>query len=130
MPDVKWGIAWALAFATGFSAWVLLLTLLRGSASFDEHGTTAWRIIGSYYATAVVAGTLLGLWRPYTRTRAGAIAVGCLVGTAVYAGVGIGMEGVSRSTILFGAVIGIPMGGFLGNREWKQNNRASSEPAT
>lgn len=119
---MKWGLAWALALATFFSAWVLLLAALRGSAKFEQYGMTVGEIVGAYYATAVVVGTLLGLCRPFTRTRPGAMAVGSLVGTALYSGIGVSMDGFKPSTFLMGAIIGIPMGALLARKFWKQEN--------
>ena len=89
-----------------------------------------WQIIATYYATGTAAGVLLGLWRPYTRARLGAIAVGSLVGTAVYTGVGLSMTGVSTSTLVMGAIIGVPMGALLGNSWWKEEHASNGEPAT
>lgn len=120
LTDLRWGLGRALVFATALSAWVLLLSALRGSPRFDRYGMTAWQIAATYYAVGAVGGTLLGLWRPFTRTRAGATAVGALVGTVFYTGVGISMDGgLSRSALVGGMVIGVPMGGFLAFRSWK-----------
>ena len=129
VADVRWGLGWALAMATVFSAWVLLLTAMRGSARFDTYGMTAWQIIEVYYATACVAGLILGVCRPFTQKRVGAIAVGAALGTAVYTGIGISLDGVSSSTFLLGAFVGVPMGGLAGNGHWKRHSQRHDDAA-
>lgn len=82
---------------------------------------TAWQIIATYYAVGVVGGTVLGLCRPFTASRAGAIAVGAVVGVVFYTGIGISMDrGFSLSTLGTGAVIGVPMGAYLANHWWRK----------
>jgi hypothetical protein len=106
--------------ATCFSAWVLLLVLLRGSAWFDKYEMSAWQIIATYYGTGLVGGLVLGVCWPLTRTSWGAVALGSMIGALVYAGVGISMDGaLSWKALGEGLILGVPIGGFVGYRVHK-----------
>jgi hypothetical protein len=118
--DVRWGLGWALTFATIFSAYVLILAAFRGSTTFDKYEMTVWQIIATYFTVAAVGGTLLGLFRPFTAQRRGATVTGAVIGTFVYVGVSISVEGrFSASALLIGAVVGVPMGGYLAHGWWE-----------
>jgi hypothetical protein len=111
---LRWAWGWSLAFAALFSLWVGLLALLSGSARFDKYEMSAAAIIRTYFAVALVAGIVLGVLRPITETALGRVFVGSIVGTAVYTGIGLSMYGPDKFTFVGGAILGIPMGGFLG----------------
>ena len=120
-PDLRWGLSWSLALATGFSAWVLLLTLFRGSTQFHKYDMTTWQIIATYYVVSCVGGIVLGLCRPFTAKRWGATVVGALIGTLAYTGVGISMDHtLSTSTLIIGVLVGVPAGAFVAYRSWDE----------
>jgi hypothetical protein len=102
------------AFAGVLSAWVLVLSLLQGSTRFEKLGVTTGTIIGTYFAAGTVAGGLVGLLRPLTRSRVGAVIVGALAGIIVYTAISVGMDGWANIDLVFGLICGIPVGGALG----------------
>jgi hypothetical protein len=63
---------------------VLVLAALRRSTTFVALGMTLWGVLLTYWIGAILAGLLLGALKPLTKYRAGAFAVGTLVGLAVY----------------------------------------------
>lgn len=75
---VKLGIVLCLFIAAGFSAYVLLLYLVRGSQPFVANGTTISAVVFSYFAWAVVGGVVIGISLPLARNRWGAALVGFL----------------------------------------------------
>jgi hypothetical protein len=48
---VRAGVGWGIALATCFSAFVLLMALLRGSSRYPD-GLTTWHVLAFYYAAA------------------------------------------------------------------------------
>jgi hypothetical protein len=115
--DIAWAYGWALAFAVGLSLWVLAAAIVRRSSYFAVYGLTAWQIIGLYFAAAAVGGLVLGMLRPHTATREGAVFVGACIGTIAYSAAGIALEGrLSSSSFLVSVIPGIIVGGVLGYR--------------
>lgn len=93
LRNLGWGLGMALAGASALSLWVLLISLLTGSTEFEKYNMTTWTIIGTYYVAALLIGTLIGLLRPLTRWRPGAVALGLIGGFIGYSAVGIAMDG-------------------------------------
>jgi drug/metabolite transporter (DMT)-like permease len=110
--NVRWGMTWGLAMAAGFSLYVIVLTVLRGSPRFDAYGMTTWTIIVTYFGAGIVAGSAIGFLRPLTRWWWGAILTGAIGGMCVYGAISYAMDG--RVDLVFALVIGIPVGGTLG----------------
>jgi hypothetical protein len=111
------GVLCGLAAATCFSAWVLLLVLLRGSPRFEKYGMSAWQIVAAYYAAGLLGGVVLGLFWPLTRTSWGAVALGSIIGVIAYAVIGMSMHGAfSWQSLHDGMILGVPIGGFVGYR--------------
>ena len=81
------GLAWGLAFATAFSAFVLLMALLRGSTVYEGlGGLTTWRVIAYYFAAGVMGGTVFGLLRPIQHRYLGKFVTAYLILFLVYGG--------------------------------------------
>ncbi len=114
VTDLRWGVKAGWAFAGVLSAWVLILSLLQGSTRFEKLGVTTGTIIVTYFAAGTVAGGLVGLLRPLTRSRVGAVVVGALAGIIVYTAISVAMDGWANIDLVFGAICGIPVGGALG----------------
>jgi peptidoglycan/LPS O-acetylase OafA/YrhL len=84
--NLKWGLRWGLIMAVGFTVIGIVATI---GASFDptpRNDPSLASFIGFYFLAGIVGGLLLGLLRPVTRSKVGAM----LVGTAV-AAVSIGL---------------------------------------
>jgi len=120
--DLRWGVGWGLAFAAAFSLYVGALSLLRGSAQYDRYQMSAWSIIATYFAVGLPGGAALGLLRPLTRSALGVAFVGWIVGTLVYAGIGIAMKGFDWQRLVDGMVLGAlvgPVAAVLLRRQFK-----------
>ena len=129
VTDLRWGLGWALGFATIYSLVVAGLVAARGSAPLERVGLTFGAIVRTYFVVALVVGALLGFLRPLASRRVGAMFVGAVCGTAVYAGVGIAMYGMGWETVMMGAFIGVPMGALLA-RSWFKKAEGDTPAAT
>ena len=103
--------------ATAFSVYVLLLTLLRGSARFETYGMTTWGIIATYYGAGLAVGALVGVLRPLTRWALGAVMVGAVGGICVYGAIAYAMDG--RLEPDFALTVGPLVGGAAGYITWR-----------
>jgi hypothetical protein len=123
LADVKWGIGWGLWIATGFSLIVLVLVGFRGSTDYPELGLSTGSIILIYYALALIAGSVLGLLRPYTRTKLGGFFVGWLIGSLVYGGAGLMLKDVKPLYMVpVALVLGLGVGGTAGYQTARDNS--------
>jgi len=115
LRDIKWGIGWGLWLASGFSVMVVVLAGFRGSTDYPELGLTTPRIIALYYLLALVGGSVVGIFRPFAKSKLGGFAVGSLVGTLIYAGAGFAIKDVEWQFMIPTALIlGLAVGGTLG----------------
>jgi len=110
--NLKWAFGWTLSFATLFSAYVLVLSLARGSTWFEEYHSSSWTIILGYYVAAVPAGLALAVLRPLGSTRLGAYVVGVVIGFLVYGAIGVLMEGFAPLTFGIALIAGLVTGGL------------------
>ena len=129
MPgNIFWGLRWSLKFVIGYSMIAAVLFVIAGPPdgrlSFPE-------ILLLYVGLGAVGGVLIGLLRPFFRTRLGATLCGMLVGIAVYLGAGIsvvGFRGLQDPGGMIGLLIaGIVIGGLSGSKWWKQEFLKSDE---
>ena len=81
----------AVVIATVLSAYVLLVSILRGSFYWPRYGMSAAQIIGAYYAGGLAAGGAIGALWPLTRSQMGSGLVGAIGGTLVYGAVAVAM---------------------------------------
>jgi cytochrome bd-type quinol oxidase subunit 2 len=85
--DVGGSVAMGLLMATGFSAFVLVMALLRGSTVYDDvGGMRTWQIIVFYYSAGVVGGIVHGLLRPLRERYWGKLLTAYLLLFLVYGG--------------------------------------------
>jgi len=71
----------ALGCAAVLSAFVTLQSALTHGRALERYGLRLWEVIALYFGGAVVAGLVVGLLKPLTRTLLGAMIVGVV---AVY----------------------------------------------
>jgi len=116
IANLRWGATLGLTGAAGLSLFVLVLAALRGSTEYPQYGMTTWSVIESYFVVGLPAGLLVGLLRPLLRWRVGGALVGYLAAAVIYCGIGIIMDGVSRTTLIVGALCGI--GGAVAGAMW------------
>jgi hypothetical protein len=84
---------WGLAVAVVISLYVLVLRGLSGPGPFERQGVTLLGVIAAYLGGGAVAGIVVGLLRPMTRWRWGAVSVGVLAAFGSAVAIGIAMEG-------------------------------------
>jgi hypothetical protein len=121
IDDLKWGIRWGLWMAAGFSAIALVITGFRGSPDYPEFGLSIGSIILLYFALGLIAGALVGVLRPFTRTKSGGFFVGWLIGSLVYGGAGLMIKGVGIAIIPVALILGLAIGGTLGYQTVRDN---------
>jgi hypothetical protein len=114
LDDLKWGIRWGLWMAAGFSGIALAITGFRGSPNYPDIGLSIRSIILLYFALGLVAGGLVGVLRPFTRTKSGGFFVGWLVGSLVYGGGGLMIKDAGIMMIPVALILGLVIGGTLG----------------
>jgi hypothetical protein len=124
LKNLRWGILSGMAFATLFSAWIILLAIVRRSWEFDSYHVSAWQIILSYFAGGIGGGAVVGLARPITRYRLGAAVVGLVAAIPVAFAVEFAMQGMPGSWpddawIGFYFIAGF-LGPVAGLIRWKQ----------
>ncbi len=115
---VRVGLGWGLSFAGVYTAFVLVVALLRGSAPFERVGTTLPKAIAAYVVAGLLGGAAFGLLLPVGRTRLGAAVLGFVIALPVMYTITIAMdpaalENTSRWVVTLGsAVILGPAGGL------------------
>jgi len=117
---LRWAFGWTYAFATFYSAYALLLGLLRGAASFSSYGLSTWGIIAAYWLGATAAGLILGICKPLIRFRVGAFLVGTLVASAVYGTLMLAMPPTQTAPWWLALIPGVIVGGGLGLVEYDE----------
>ena len=91
--DAWWGIKHSLWYIAFFSVIATGLVLLTGGAVLAEYRLSLVAILGCYLLGGVVAGAVVGLLRPLTRTRSGAILVGTIAILPFVIGMGLLLVG-------------------------------------
>jgi len=126
--NIVWGLRWSSKFVVGYSLIAAVVYIIAG----PPDGRLSFpQILLLYVVLGAVAGVIIGLLRPFFRTRPGAIVCGMLVGVAVYIGAGIsvvGFRGLRDPGGMIGLLIGgIVIGGLSGSKWWKQEFLKSGE---
>lgn len=121
VDDLKWGIGWGLWMAAGFSGIALVVTGFRGSADYPDFGLTIRSIILLYFALGLIAGAVLGVLRPFTRTKSGGFFVGWLIGSLVYGGAGFLIPDVTIAMLPVALILGLAVGGTFGYQTARDN---------
>lgn len=120
--DLRWGLGWASGFVV---AYCLIATIVFVIAGPPDGPVSFSQILLTYVLLGVVAGTLVGLLRPWFRTKSGATVCGMLVGTAVYLGGGMTVAGFGvlhqPGPVIALFLVGIVVGGLTGAKWWKDN---------
>lgn len=125
-PNLVTGLSWGLWFACCYSAFALLMVLLRGPSLLAKYNTTLLGLIAAYFVGGLAAGAAVGLLSPWGRRRSGAALLG-FVGAflALYA-IGIAMTPRASwlsSTPLVAAFCAAILGPILGISWWSDENR-------
>ena len=83
--DGAWtGVKWAAAFALVYSAYIVVLAVVKGSTTFPSQDTTLLKVLGVYWLGGLAAGILVGLFLPLGNHPVGAMLLGALGGIPVF----------------------------------------------
>jgi CHASE2 domain-containing sensor protein len=107
--------------AAGFSGIALVITGFRGSPDFPDLGLSIYSIVLLYFVLGLIAGAVLGVLRPFTRTKSGGFFVGWLIGSLAYGGAGLMIKGVGLGMIPVALILGLAIGGTLGYQTVRDN---------
>lgn len=128
--DIREGVAWCMGFGGLFSLIVIGESLVRGSDVAASVDMTLPVLIGLYLGGGLAAGVLIGLLKPYGRTRAGAALVGmCAAFPICLVAVLLMMEPGTRIGYVIVCVVGITAfgGGLAGLTIWRSNRGLDRE---
>ena len=125
--NIRWGVTNGALFAAVFSVLAMFIAGSRGEIA----GSQLWLVIAAYFASGISAGLVVGLVRPWTRRRLGAILVGIVA--AVPAGLALQLaydldtrNAFRWSVALVFALIAGMLGGLI---RWSQTwGRANDTP--
>ncbi len=121
--DLRWGIMWGLGFAAVYTFVAALIFAVEGQHPFEANDATLGEAIVGYVLGGLVGGVLLGLLRPLTARRWGAVFVGILVGVPAVGAVVLPIEGPpsawDQADLFAVVVLGTILGAFGGNHYWK-----------
>ncbi|SRR6266498_1785612 len=124
LRNLQWGFVRAFIVAAGFSGIVAIQYLLKGPKFLEKYGVDLTGLFSYYWFAALVIGVVLGLLRPITRYRSGAILTGVIVGLIGYGAASILMFGFPRSWASEIWVIagsgGLFTGVYAGNHFWEE----------
>lgn len=92
LQNVRDGIRRGVTIAAGFSGFLLIMALLRGSVVYDRYGgITTWQAIAFYFGAGIAGGALFGLLRPIQHRYAGKLVTAYLLLFLVYGGGSVAM---------------------------------------
>jgi hypothetical protein len=126
--DIKTGVVSGLIIATVYSVYTIVLFITRGTAPFDANGVTPAGVIAAYYGGGLVAGGIVGVFRPLLRWRLGATFVGIVAAFAVFAGIGMANEGYlwhwTARTWQVSIIASLILGPVCADIVWRSSNRS------
>lgn len=91
--NLRWGIGYGLLFASFYSLFVLMLYTFRGDEPFRANEISAPVAVVAYFFGGVAGGAIVGLLRPLTKWRIGAMFVGVAAAVPLFLGLGLAMYG-------------------------------------
>ena len=131
--NIRWGIRGGLAISALYCGWVTIVYLGQGSAPFERNGVSFGSIVTTYVVVGLVAGALVGLFRPHLTSKVGAYTAGLVAGTAISFGIVVSRSGFPATWrpanwVSF-PVFAIFAGLVIGHELWKSHSmRPSSGP--
>ena len=125
--DIRWGVANGALFAAVLSGLVAIVRAPSGELT----GSRLWLVIATYFASGISAGLVVGILRPWTRRRIGAVLVGIVAAVPVGIAIGLAYDMTSQQhfswlVLLLFTVIAGPLGGWI---RWSQTWGRASDGA-
>ena len=85
--DLVIGLGWGLGLAAMFSAFILVMAVVRGSTVYDRYdGVTTWAVIVYYFSAGAAGGAFFGLLRPIQHRYIGKFITAYVILFLVYGG--------------------------------------------
>jgi len=81
IENLKWGLRWGLIVATAFTAIAVFVALVAGPD--PRGGPSVPSLIAFYFLAGTIGGSVVGILRPLTAHKIGAIVVGTIVTAAL-----------------------------------------------
>lgn len=82
--DVGESVIYAIILASVYAIFATAVFAVSGSEAFTQHGTTLPQVLLTYYSSAIVGGTVVGLLWPWRRTMLGSITIRILVAAIAF----------------------------------------------
>jgi hypothetical protein len=127
--NVWWGTSGGLIGAALYSIIVLVVYAIQGPDALARDHVTLGSVLALYWAGGIIVGAIVGVLRPLTKVRLGAIAVGFIAALPVMAGASFLVDGVrglldpgSRFVSVFCSLV---LGGYGGNMLWRRTRPPS-----
>jgi hypothetical protein len=92
--NIAWGIRGSMTVAVGFAVIVIVEYLVLGPGTTSRLGVTLPTVLLTYAGGGTLAGIVLGIGRPLTKTRVGSMILGVFVATCAYGSFAIAMYGL------------------------------------
>ncbi len=83
LKDLRWGVAWGLAYAVIFCLFAAIVALANGSTYFGKYNLSLVQVSSLYLVGGLIAGALVGALRKYTDHAVGAMMVGLVAAVVV-----------------------------------------------
>src|SRR6185437_16691712 len=132
MKNLIWGGTWGLFFGVVYCAIGLLLRIGRGPDFLRGYGITFGQLMLLYAAAPIAGGLIVGLARPLTRWRAGAVIVGMMAAFVIWSGICMTLQGpVNRwhsDDWVLNAILAVVTGIYLGNGFWEDRVEPTLPP--
>jgi len=132
MKNLIWGGAWGLFFGVIYCAIGLLLRIGRGPDFLRGYGITFGQLMLLYAAAPIAGGLVVGLARPLTRWRAGAVVVGMMAAFVVVGGIMLTLQGPvnhwQSNEWVVTSIVAILTGIYLGNGFWEDTVEPTLPP--
>jgi hypothetical protein len=81
--DLRWGVDWGLKMAAVYCVFAAALAIGQRSIQFPAYKTNLFWLCLAYVCAGVIAGLLIGLFRPWSKRALGRAIIGAAVAIPV-----------------------------------------------
>jgi hypothetical protein len=124
--DLGWGLGWSLGYGVILSAWAALVW--PGWGYHPKYGVALATLVALYFGIALMAGLVLGLLRPLTRTALGSLILGAVIATLGVLGFARVGGPISPGVVVLAIVLGIVIGYQWGFQSWAESDVRPEDP--
>ena len=124
IANIRWGITWGLVLAAFFSVIVGGQFVFMGPSVVSSRGMSLGTAITAYFVGCVGGGVIIGLLRPLTRRRAGALVVGVAASVPLSIASLAALQGSPQhweeGALPFFVIVGMLLGGAWAYQWWEE----------